>query len=83
LLKALLELGLGLWPFLLSIRLNWQDWKCLEELRLRCAVGTVLVLAVGEPCLKAREKLERREKYETQGFDIVGPIAGQLIGGRR
>jgi hypothetical protein len=82
LLKALLELRLELGPFLLSIRLDWQDWDCCDELRLRCANGAVLVLAAGKSRLRARQKLERRESDGTRGFDIMGPVTGQSMCGR-
>jgi hypothetical protein len=81
-LNALLELALELGPFLLSTRLDWQDWYCLKELRLRLANSAVPVLVDCKSCLRAREKLERREKEGIRGFDIVGPIAGQLMGFR-
>jgi hypothetical protein len=69
-----------LWPFLPCTRLDWQDWNCIDELRLRFANGAWLVLATDKSCLRAREKLERREEEGIRDLDIVGPIAGQIDG---
>ena len=71
-----------LWAFLLCARLELQDWNCLNEPRLRFVNGAWLVLAAGKSCLRAREKLERREKEGIRDFDIVGPIASQSMGCR-
>jgi hypothetical protein len=47
---------------------------------LRIANAAVLVVETGKSCLKAREKLDRRESDGIRGFDIVRPLVGQLIG---
>jgi hypothetical protein len=49
---------------------------------LRSAIGAVLVLDAGKSCLKAREKLDRRESDGIRGFDMVMPIVGQSMGYR-
>jgi hypothetical protein len=79
-LNALLELGMELGPFLLSTRLDLQNWYCPEELRLRFANSAVPVLVACKSCPRAREKLERREKEGIRGFDIVGPNRWSIDG---
>jgi hypothetical protein len=65
-----------LWPFRLSTLLDRQGWNCLDELRWRFADVAATLLAAGKSCIRAREKLERREKDGTRDFDIMGPVAG-------